>query len=59
MISLEPDEQVVPQQKLQVLLQQYRECSAHHVCMYQLMWQVPTVTVTASWRQRSRTTSLL
>ena len=41
-------EEVVPQQKLQVLLQQYRECSAHHVCMYQLMWQVPAVTVTAS-----------
>jgi hypothetical protein len=40
--------EVVPQQKLQTLLQQYRECSAHHVCMYQLMWQVPAVTVTAS-----------
>ncbi len=47
-MSLDHEDEAVPQQKLQVLLQQYRECSAHHVCMYQLMWQVPTVTVTAS-----------
>lgn len=34
------------QQTVQALLQQYRECSAHHLVCYQLMWTVPAVTVT-------------
>jgi len=29
-------------------LGQYRECSMHHAVMYQLMWQVPAVTLTIS-----------
>lgn len=47
-MSSQPEQVGLPPQTQQALLAQYRECSAHHMCMYQLMWQVPTVTVTAS-----------
>jgi len=34
------------QLRLKALLQQYRECSAHHIVCYQLQWTVPPVAVT-------------
>ena len=46
MVSESPSE-LSPQQQL-ALLAQYRECSAHHILGYQLMWQLPAVTVTIS-----------
>ncbi len=36
------------QPELTALLQQYRECSAHHIVCYQLQWTVPPVAVTIS-----------
>lgn len=36
------------QPQLTALLQQYRECSAHHIVCYQLQWTVPPVAVTIS-----------
>lgn len=43
-----PDPHPLPQQTLLALLQQYRECSAHHIVCYQLQWTVPAVAVTVT-----------
>ncbi|HUP31980.1 MAG TPA: hypothetical protein VM184_03030 [Gaiellaceae bacterium] len=31
-----------------VLLEQYRQCSAHHILSYSLIWQAPAVTIAVS-----------
>jgi hypothetical protein len=49
MSQAEDPSKVLPStERVQVLLAQYRECSAAHIHFMSLIWQVPAVTVTAS-----------